>query len=688
MNKGHRLSVAPLALLCAAVAQADGNEEDEHHITEEIIVSATPLARSVAKLAQPTSVLGGDALIRSQAASIGETIADQPGVSATYFGPAASRPVIRGQYGERVRVLANGLDALDASALSEDHAVSVDSILAKRVEIVRGPATLLYGSGAAGGLVNIVDSRMHEEPLDNPFEGAVSLNTDSAIGKRSAAIKLDAGSDRYGVHLDYFNRRTDDIEIPGYAESAILREAEDVDEEAEEEAFGVVDNTDSETEGGAVAFTARNDNGWIGFSVSQYNTNYGVPVAHEHGEEEGAEEEEEIIRIDLEQTRYDLAGEQQIGGLIDKMKYRIARNFYEHVELEGTETGTMFDSRGTDARLEFLHRPTGGFEGALGFQYKKLDFVAIGDEAFVPPSDTEQMSVFLFEEYVLNDAFTLQGSTRAEYQEIAVEALPGYDDWAFGASLGGIWSVTPAQTLSANVSLTERHPNSTELYANGPHLAVQRFERGSITLGNGLLEKETSMNVDVTWRGSAAVFDYSLTGFVNHVDDYILLRPTAGEEDGLQVFDFGQADVELIGAEAELLVDLLQTDRGHLHAQLTADVVRAEERLSGENLPRIPPLRFGVSLHYTHDLFDASVSARYHDEQDRTAVNELPTASYTMLDAEISTRLLSDQLFVFLKGTNLGDEDARRHSSPVKDIVPLPGRSLHLGMRWDFGAGS
>jgi len=686
MNRIQTLSLFPVSALLAAAAMADERRDEEHHVLEEIIVSATPLERSVAKLAQPTSVLTGDALIRDQSASIGETIADQPGVSSTYFGPAASRPVIRGQYGERVRVLSNGLDALDASALSEDHAVSVDSILAKRVEVIRGPATLLYGSGASGGLVNIVDSRVHSEPLESPFEGAVSLGTDSAIGKRSGAIKLDAGSENFGAHIDYFSRETDDIEIPGFAESAILREAEDVDEGAGEEAFGVVENTDSETDGAAVALTARNDLGFVGFTVSTYNTNYGVPVPHEHGEEEAAEEEEEeeTIRIDLEQTRYDLSGEQRIGGFIEKMKYRIARNFYEHVELEGAETGTMFDSRGTDARVEFVHAPWGSLEGALGFQYKKLDFVAIGDEAFVPPSDTEQFSVFLFEEYVVNDAFTFQASGRAEYQEVLVEALPDYDDWAFGVSIGGIWSLADTQTLSANLALAERHPNSTELYADGPHLAVQRFELGSVTLGNGLFDREISTNLDLAWRGSAAIFDYSVTAFLNRVDDYILLRPTADEQDGLQVFNFNQVDVDLYGAEAELLIDLLETNRGHLHAQLSGDFVRAEERDGGANLPRIPPLRFGISLHYSHDYFDASIEARYHDEQDRVAASELPTDSYTMLNAEISTRLMSDQLFVYLKGTNLGDEDARRHSSPVKDYVPLPGRSAHLGLRWDF----
>ncbi len=698
--KALQLLIAiPVSALFAAPAYADDEQDEEHHADDVIIVTATPLERSISNLAQPTDVLSGEALVRRQSASIGETIASMPGVNSTYFGPAASRPVIRGQAGERVRVLSNGLDALDASALSEDHAVSLDTILAERVEVIRGPATLLYGSGAAGGLVNIVDSRIHREPLDAPFGGAVSLGTDSAIGKRSGAIRLDAGSENFSAHVDYFRRDTDDIDIPDFAESAALRASEEEEEheegeehEEEEEAFGRVDNTDSETEGAAFALTARNDSGFIGFSVSTYETNYGVPVAHgheeEHGGEEGEEEEEEeIIRIDMEQVRYDLIGEQQIGGLVDTMKYRVTFNDYEHVELEGAETGTMFDSQGIDARLELVHRPLGNFEGALGFQYKNIDFVADGEEAFVPDTETEQLSVFLFEELLVSDTFTLQGSARGEYQEITSDELgasvPRYDDWAFGASVGGIWSFGDTQSLSASLAVTERHPNSTELYAEGPHLAVQRFELGSVTLGNGILDKELSTNVDLTWRGSSSIFEYSVTGFVNNVDDYIFLRPTDGEEDELQVFEFNQTDAEFWGAEAELLVDLLQTETGHLHAQFTTDFVRAEES-NGNDLPLIPPLRYGVALHYTHTYFDASVEAQFNEEQDRVAENELPTESFTMLNAELSSRFMSDQLFVFLRGTNLLDEDARRHSSPIKDIVPLPGRSLQVGMRLDF----
>lgn len=698
MNAYFRLAAALTAATMAPIyAIGQESSDDEHHAIDEIIVTATPLGRTVEQLAQPTSVVSGDALTRKQAASIGETLANEPGVSASYFGPVASRPVIRGQFGERVRVLSNGLDALDASALSEDHAVSLDSILADSVEIIRGPATLLYGSGAAGGLVNIVDSRIHETSLDDPFSGAISLGSDSATGRRSGAVRFDAGTADAALHLDWFRRDTDDVSIPGFAESARLRaleEAESGEEEEhedEEHAFGTVENTASETEGGAAAITLTGDESYVGFSFSRYDSLYGIPGhAHEeeHGhEEEGGmeeEEEEESISIDLNQTRYELRGEVGLGYAIDSVRFRVARNDYQHVELEGAEIGTFFDTQATDARIEFRHAPTGRFDGAFGLQYKRIDFAAEGEEAFVPGSETEQLSLFVFEEFALNDRWVLQGSARVEQQKLRSPGLPVYDETAAGASLGAIWSLSDRLRLSANLALTERHPNATELYAEGPHLAVQRFELGSVTLGRGLFDKEMSTNFDLTFGGKFDRIDFSLTGFVNNVDDYILLRPTAAVEDGLQVFEFDQADVEMYGFEAEALVEIFDFDAGHLHASLTSDFVFAEESVSGAYLPRIPPLRLGFGLHYTRDRLDASVNATRYDDQFRIAGGELPTDSYTMLDAELSYRFVDGDVLVFLKGSNLLDEDARRHTSPLKDLVPLPGRSLQAGLRWDF----
>ena len=344
----------------------------------------------------------------------------------------------------------------------------------------------------------------------------------------------------------------------------------------------------------------------------------------------------------------------------------------------------MFDVQGTDLRIAAHHNGAARLEGVIGLQYKDVDFIAIGDEAFVPPSVTEQLSLFAFEEYAVNDRWTVQGSARFENQELTTAVQPDYDETAFGASVGAIFAINGDLSLAANLGLTERHPTSTELYADGPHVAVQRYERGAYATGSGQFDKESSMNLDLTLRAQYERVELNLTGFVNNVDDYILLRPTALVLDEFQVFDYVQEDVDMYGFEAEALVDIFESDAGHLHARFTSDFVFAEEEDSGNYIARIPPLRLGLGLHFMRNAFDASVQVYYHDEQDKVAPNELPTDSYTLVDAELSYRFFDEQLLVFAKGTNLGDEDARRHSSALKDLVPLPGRSLHLGLRWDF----
>ncbi|MGI9272381.1 MAG: TonB-dependent receptor [Woeseiaceae bacterium] len=694
ISHAHVWAIAAIVSTGFVTADAQETHEDEHHLLDEIIVEATPLQRTVEQLAQPTAVLTGEQLVKKQSTSLGETVSQELGMSSTFFGPVASRPVIRGQFGERVRILSNGLDSLDASALSEDHQTSVDSFLASSVEIVRGPATLLYGSGAAGGLVNVVDSRIADTALDVPFSGGLAVSGDTAVGRRDIAAKANFGSERVAIHADYMRRDTDDFDIPGFAESAIFRAAEEAEHEEEEgeehdeeEAFGNVENSDSETQTGGLGVSITEDWGFIGFSVSDFDSNYGIPGGHGH-EEEGAgggEEEEEEVSIDLDQTRYELRSRFDFDGAIESAKFMIASTDYEHIEFEGDEVGTIFETDGIDARLELKHRAIGGLVGAFGAQYRNIDFNAVGAEAYVPPSDTTETSVFAFEEWTVADDWILQGSARVERQTIKPELdLRNYSGTAYGASVGFVHSFRDNQSLAANLALTQRHPNSTELYADGPHVAVQRYELGAISLGDGVLSKEKSTNIDLTWRGETEKTEWAVTVFMNQIDDYILLSPTAAIIDEFQVFEYGQTDARLSGFEAEARFEIADPGNGHLHTRLFADMVEGEDRNTGNYLPRIPPLRFGAGLHYVVNTIEASVDATWYDEQTHTAPNELPTDSYVLVGADLSYAFDESGVFLFLKGTNLTDRDARQHTSPLKDTVPLPGRSVHVGIRWDF----
>lgn len=692
----------PLIRIAIATAVAVSNvpivasaqdDKDAHHEIDQIIVTATPLSRTVENLALPAAVLYGNELAKKLSTSIGETLSQEPGLSSTYFGPVSSRPVIRGQFGERVRVLIDGLDSLDASALSEDHQVTVEGLLADRIEIIRGPATLLYGSGAAGGLVNVVGTRFVTEPVSSPFSGGIALGADSAVGNRDAAVRVQFGTESVAFSADYFARSTDNIEIPGYAESQLLRdleEAEAGDAGGDEESFGIVENTDSDTSGGALGVSFVGDRGFFGVSFSGFDSEYGIPGHHEHEEDPAplppVEEEEEVVRIDLEQTRVDLNGDYTLDGqFLSGIRFRAAVNDYTHTELEGAEIGTVYDVQGSDGRIELRHVPWGGFEGAVGLQYKRTDFDAIGDEAFVPASDTKSTSLFLFEELKLSDAWTLQGSARYEDQSISGATLAeSYDEGAFGASFGAVWRPVDKIRVSANLALTERHPSSTELYADGPHVAAQRYERGSVTLGNGILDRERSTNLDLSVHGDSERLEWTITAFVNSVDDYILLRPTSEVIDEFPVFDFGAADVEFTGMEAEALLELWDKEDSHMHLRVFADFVQAEEDASGAYIPRIPPRRLGLGLHGGWNQLDASVDVTFADDQENVAQNELPTERYTLLNASVSYSFDDPGLYLFLRGSNLLDEEIRQHSSSLKDLVPLPGRSVHVGLRYEF----
>ena len=322
----------------------------------------------------------------------------------------------------------------------------------------------------------------------------------------------------------------------------------------------------------------------------------------------------------------------------------------------------------------------------MGFQFKRVDLNAIGEEAFVPASDTDILAVYAFQEWTTSDVLTLQGSARIERQEISAAGFDDYSDTKFGASLGAIYNINETLTLNTNLAITERFPNATELFADGPHLAVSRIERGSVTLGNGELDKELSVNLDVTLRGETDRFEWSVTAFNNDISDFIFLSPTGliDADEELPIFDFRQADAQFYGIAAEALFDIVEVGDQHLHARVFTDFVHAEEDSSGAYLPRITPLRYGASLHFVQGALDASLGVAFNDSQDKTAANELRTDSWTDIEAEISYRLDNPNLLVFLKGTNLGDEDQRRHTSPLKDIAPLPGRSIRAGIRLDF----
>jgi len=667
MRASHSLRIAVAAMLVSHSAISTVCAQESK--TETVVVTSTALHENPLEVAQPTSVLAGDDLRRQIASSIGETLSSELGISSTYFGPSASRPVIRGLAGDRVQVLQDGLASLDVSSLSQDHAVTLESVVSQQIEIIKGPAALLYGSGASGGLVNVVSSRVPTEVPVKMLSGAAEVRGDTASEERTGALSLDAGAGNFAFHADYFDRETDDVEIPGFAQSDGFRRQLI---EAGDEPDGVrghIPNTAGEARGGALGGSYIGENLLGGLSWSTYETNYGIP-----GEEEAF--------IDMKQDRIDGKAEFDLeGGAINKLRLTGAYNDYTHTEFEAPGVpGTVFNQDAYELRFTADHQLASGWRGTTGLQYVNVDFEAIGDEAFVPSSVTKSTSVFAFEERHF-DPWTLELGARAEQQKIDVDGgLPNYDETAISLSAGAVWQFADDHALALNVTRTQRNPQAAELYANGPHIAAQRFE-----VGDPNLDQETSITTDLSLRHTGDNLTWTLSAYYNDYTDYIYANPTGEIVDDLPVFVYLQDGAKFHGFEAELGVPLIDNGQQHLELRLASDYVRAKLD-SGEDLPQIPPLRFGAGLHFDQDAWHLGVQAFYYDKQDKIAGNELPTDGFTLAEADASYRLPmgSSSVFLFLKGTNLLDEDARQHASPLKDIAPLPGRSWHLGARAEF----
>jgi iron complex outermembrane receptor protein len=649
------------------------------HDVDEMVVTATTRDQSVGDIAQSVTVVAAEELNRVRTTNLGETLESQLGMSASYFGTGASRPIIRGLAGARVRTMEDGIESMDVSTVSDDHAASIDPLVARQIEIFRGPTTLLYGSGAVGGIVNTVTNRIPEAAPEDGFEGTFELRGDTVAEERTGAFALDGGGDSFAWHLDAASRDTENYDIPGFAEH--LHPGDVRDPDAIE---GVLENSDLELTSYALGGSWLGEPGFFGMAVSGFETNYGVPHAHAEPPPGVPPEPEVPVRVDLDQTRVDLKGGwNELGGGIEGVNLRLGINDYEHVELEGAEVGTRFLNDAYEGRLELLHAPIGMWSGAFGLQVGEREFEAIGDEAFVPPVDTTTYGLFIVEQ-LETERWQLALGARHESQEHTPSGgLPQVDDTAQSFSIAALRELGQRLALALNVASAERLPVAEELYANGPHLAS-----GAIEVGDPSLGVETSQHFDVGLRKTGDGLTWAITAFVTNYDAFIYLSDTGVVDpiENLPIFDFVQQDAQFLGLEAELFTPIAQMGSGELDLRLFADFVDAELD-NGENVPRIPPLRYGARLSYHSDRFVAGLEAALYDDQTDIAPFEEPTEGYTLLSADLSWALTAGEgmdLSLFLRGTNLLDEEARRHTSLVKDSAPLPGMNVAFGVRAMF----
>ena len=671
----HQLIVSGLA--AASLFPFAHAEEPHPRELEEVVVTSAPIVLDAQSMAQPASVLSGDALTLALAPTIGETLGGKPGVQSTFFGPAASRPVIRGLGGDRVRVLTDGLATLDASGLSEDHAVAIDPALADQVEVLRGPATLLHGSGAAGGLVNVVTNRLHEHAHESP-SGLLEVRGDSALGEQAAAGRLDTGDGDVALHFDGAWRETDDYEIPGFAASRRLRALEAEEEgEANEEMRGTVENSWSRTKAGGVGGSYIGERWKFALAGSLHDTEYGVPVAEEEGEHE---EEDGGIHIELEQRRLDFRARGPLtAGDGPTLELRGALTDYEHAEIEPNgEIGTLFEVSGEELRASTGFGRAESRQGTLGLQWQQVELEATGEEAFIPSTTTRTIGFFGFQRHDFDTA-SLEYGFRLDQQRITGAPAGNYDENAVNGSVGTVWPVGENFSLVGQLTYSDRHPSATELYADGPHAATQQFE-----VGDPDLDTERGVTAEAGLRFDGAGFVGELRVFASRYHDFIYLAPTGAEEDELPVFAYRQRNSRFEGVEAEFEIPFGESP---VTLALTGEYLRGRLEDGGGDLPRMPPLGLGARLGYDDGRWAATVAVSHHFEQDEVADFELPTDAYTMVNADLVFRpdWLGNGMTLFLRGRNLTDEDARLHTSPLKDQLPLPGRSIGAGIRMAFG---
>lgn len=635
-----------------------------------VTVTGNPLGAT--DLIAPAASYSGQELLLRSKSTLGETLDGTPGVSSTYFGPNASRPVIRGLDGDRIRILNNGGAGSDVSGLSYDHAVSLDPLTVERIEVLRGPAALQYGGSAVGGVVNVIDNRIPREPQFDAaggVAGKADLGLASGNREQSGAVLLESGTDRYALHADVMSRNTQDVGVP----VSLACTSGGVT------SFGRrICNSTSQAWGGALGGSLFFDRGYVGASLSTFDTRYGTVA-------------EDEVMIDMKSGRLALEGElRDLGGALQSIKAQFSRSDYQHAELDAGVVGTVFKSSGNDLRLQARHARLGTLDGVIGLQAEQSNFSADGAEAFAPYSRTGQHALFAHEELGTSWGKLSLG---ARLESVRVESLgnpliarftPGSRSFNPASyALGALWNVAPAWQLTSNLSWSERAPKDYELFADGVHVATNIYE-----IGNADLDKERSTNLDVgaAWKNGA--HSAQLQAFVNQFNNYISLEATDLTATPPK-YSYTAVQARFSGLEANAKLRLLEGARA-LDLVLRWDTVRADNSSTGQPLPRIAPMRTGATLLWSHGDLGARLGVDQIAAQDRVPDGQLATGGYTLWNAALTYRQRAgrgNQLW-YARLENIGDTLAYSANSILTQTAPgkapLPGRTLKLGLRVSF----
>jgi iron complex outermembrane recepter protein len=652
------------------------------HELEEVLVTA-PGFRSRGDISQATSVLSGDALVAAGAATLGETLQSTPGMSTASFGPGVGSPVIRGQSGNRVKVLSNSAGTADASAVSPDHANAVEPLLAEKIEVIRGPSTLLYGNGAIGGVINIIDNRIPSRRAETTT-GAIEQRHDSNSDQNTTVAKVDTGAGDWALHVDGVYRERNDVRIDGEA----IRDTQPNDENREH-LSGYIPNTSALSKSLTLGNSWVTDNGYAGVAVNRLENRYGIPPG-----KEGAGEEN--LQIDMQQTRVDA----RTGWMLDQdfwnnIEVQLGYSNYEHSEIENGEAGTKFTNDALETRVEAAHHFNDAWRGVVGFQGSSREFAALGEEAFIPKIDGNSAGIFTVQTYK-RGAWTFDAGVRAESSHLKPDGGCSRDDSSASASLGSVWRFLHSSDMTLSFSQSQRSPSIEEYFSNVDtadcvaktadqqpvaHVASQRIE-----IGNPDLNTESASNIEWGVRQRHGQVTGSFSIYYNDVRDFIYLSDTGDYIDETQIATYRQQAATFKGAEFELTWHSSVKDVDHLELGLFGDAVRAEFD-NGDWVPRTPPQRIGAEISLVRALWSTRLRWTKAAAQNRLAANETNTDGYDLVTLYTDYHLPVDddtELTFFVKGNNLLDEQIRQHSSFIKDVAPDPGRGVEVGMRYLF----
>ena len=677
-TKKSLMSVVGLVAMQVASFSPSQAAESASIQAPSVPITGNPLGAGSDELVVPVYVLSGRELSIKRESTIGETLTGTPGVSSSYFGPNASRPIIRGMDGDRIRIMQNGVGALDASSLSPDHAVAIDPLIAEQIEVIRGPATVLYGAGSVGGVVNVIDHRIPKEPL-NGVMGRGETRFGGADNERSGAAVIDVGNGMFAIHADVYKRKTDDLSIPSSAQNKLIGTGK-----ADHVNNGKLANSAAQSDGGAFGASLTFDKGHIGVSYSEFNNFYGTVA-------------EPTVKADMKSKRWDFSSEaHHLDSFIERIKFRAAFTDYKHQEINNGEIGTTFLNKGVESTLEVGHAKIGNLSGVVGLQTQNTRFSALGDEAFVPSTHTSSQGVYLYEELPIE---RLKLSAGGRIDKTTVKSAGGGTGDKFGdatsnqftpinISAGALLSIDDNWSIATNLTHTERAPTQNELFSNGPHVATNQYEIGNKNLN---IEKANGLDAQIRWKNLNHSF--SLGGFYTKFDNFINVYNTGvyRNVDGTTNPSGDLAEANTIGVPA-IFTGMEAQGKfriyegiGDLDLNVRGDYVRATNEITDTPLSRIAPMRIGTGLDYKFGDFASKIDVLHGFKQDRVATNELPTDGYTLVNATISYRLKTAfNLEAFAKARNLLDEDIRDHSSFLKEIAPMGGRSVLIGLRGEF----